>query len=58
MPTDVQAALQPRLLLIRILLQPLQAAVLFVQVRPHNGVHRQVFQVTCGVLVQPRNVLL
>ena len=44
------------LLLIRFLLPLLQAAVLFVQVRPHNGVHLQDFQVTYGVQVQPRNV--
>ena len=45
-----------RLLLIRFLLQPLQAAVLFVQVRQHNGVRLQVFQVISGVPVQPHNV--
>ena len=56
MPMDVQAAGQQRLLLIHFLLQPLPAAVLFAQVRPHSGVHLQDFQVTCGVQVQLRNV--
>ena len=56
MPMDVQAALQQLQLLMRIHLQLLQAAVQFVQVRPHNGVHLQGFQVTCGAPEQPRNV--